>query len=1017
MFKKSGIALALSSVILGASAADYTLVQKDQIGTGIYYQGTLVNNRAFINSGMSDIELFDISTPSNLSKLDNLPFDCQYDVSNITSDGNIVAAHCNFGIEFFDASDPENIVSVGTFDSPSYAINGIILEGNRLYMFGGNSDILVFDASDLNNLVELGRETVGSVSVVEMKKVGDLIYLANSYNSLDVFDVSDPENLRKLGTNVPSSGQFNALEIIGDYAYIGVGVGLRVVNVSDPSNLTFVTTITQDSGGASLDTIRTMDFDGTNFIAITDDRTVHSIDISTPSAPVISEPIATIEFRAKDIQLNGNSLVIFNGVDGIRTLDISDLGNVSELYHFTESFNPQNISLDGNKALIGDYEAVYHLLELDADLNLIQTKRIAGYYNVNDGYLSNDIARLGTNSTTYTVDLSDLDNLVETDSDILDVSYSSINNYEILEGQLYAGTNAAKIGIYDFDSVSMTEVAQIDLGADPDSMAYRGFVDIAKVGSNLLVTTSETDLTLVNIEDINSPVITHFDWSDYDAHDRHIAVFGDKAFIGRQYGTLVVDISEPSAPSFQSLSSQFGLVDKLEAIDDRYAIISNSSALMLVDFIDEDSPVIVSEIETGMRFQDLAGDLTAIIGTERYGNRITSFQVNQRPISANLSSSVDEDNTLNDTVSVTDREGDSFTITVSQDANNGNVTINNDGTFIYQPSADFFGDDSFTYLVTGLYGNTSESEVTISVNPINDAPVVSSEAFATNEDTLLEGTVEGVDVENDTLTYSVVESVSAGELTFNSDGTFTYLPDENIFGEESFTVIANDGDLDSEVKTIALTINSVNDIPVISLGDLIVDEDSSVEGDVSAEDVEGDTITFAISVEPQNGSASVNSAGAVIYTPNADFNGEDSFTVVGNDGTDLSEAIEVGVTVNPINDAPVATDGSFSVVTGNNLSGTVTGTDVDGDDLIFAVDRNVTNGSLTLNANGSFTYQPNDGFTGSDNFRFSVTDTAGETSTAVARITVSAAPSSGGGSMFWIPLLGVFGLGFRRVKK
>jgi hypothetical protein len=1008
MFKFSKIGLAVLLAAGSVTAEDYTLVEKDTYGTGIYYQGAVANDLIFTNSAMKKIELFDMSTASRLIKNADIPFECDFAVSSITSDGNIVAAHCGFAIEFFDVSDANNIVSVGKYNSTSYAINSIILEGGRLYMLGGNTDVLVFDASDLSNIVELGRNDVGEVQTIEMKKQGDFLYAINFYNKMDIYNIADPANPLKIGSHPAVGTQFYSIEINGDYAYLGSGQGLQVVNISTPTEPTLVTNLSQDENLNTLSAFWSMDFDGANFIVATDDKKIRSIDLTIPNAPVISDSLMTLKYPAKDIELNGESLVVFNGVDGIRTLEISDLNSTEYDAHFTNSMAPTNISLNGNKALVADEESVYHVIELDSELNISEKGRIGGHFNFSDGLLSGDIARMSTNNTIYTTDISDLENIVQTDVDTLGTSASTLNSFEAFDEQMILGTSMAELAIYDINELGLEEDLVVNLGTDPISNAYRGVIDIAKKGHYIFVTTEETDVSVVDLTDISNPTVTHHEWSAYDGSDRHLEVFGNRLFIARDVGMLVVDISVPTAPTFVETSTAYGIPDTIQAIDERYAVIASDSTLYLVDFEDEINPLVVDEVELGMRVQDLGADLQKVILSEKFGPTLKSFQVNQAPIAVASNSLVDEDTQLNDLLSVSDRENDSFTVAVTQDVNNGVLNVNNDGTFSYTPNVNYFGTDSFIYEVTGRYGKTISSQVDISINAINDMPTVETDSLFLNEDSQLAATLSGSDIEGSELTYSMLSEPSSGTLNMSENGTLAYDPELNYFGEVTFDVVASDGELNSPIKTVTLTILPVNDIPVVSIETLATDEDNEVIGMATATDVDSDTFTFSLLQDAANGSAVVSSDGSYTYTPSSNYNGEDSFTLVASDGTDVSESVTVDVVVSAVNDAPTATNVTGTVVEGEVLSGSLTAGDVDGDELIFTVETNPNNGALTVSTSGRYTYTPAVDFVGTDSFTYKVTDPSGESATATVSLTVTEKTSNGGGSIFWLLTLVLF---------
>ena len=145
---------------------------------------------------------------------------------------------------------------------------------------------------------------------------------------------------------------------------------------------------------------------------------------------------------------------------------------------------------------------------------------------------------------------------------------------------------------------------------------------------------------------------------------------------------------------------------------------------------------------------------------------------------------------------------------------------------------------------------------------------------------------------------------------------------------------------------------------------------------------------------PANGSAAINLAGDLEYTPNGDFNGLDSFTYSANDGTVDSAAATVDVTVNAVNDAPVADDDDYTTDEDVQLDVlAVDGvlfndSDVDGDGLTAVLDSDVANGTLTLNPDGSFSYLPDADYNGSDSFTYHAND--GVLDSNIATVTTAA---------------------------
>ena len=174
-------------------------------------------------------------------------------------------------------------------------------------------------------------------------------------------------------------------------------------------------------------------------------------------------------------------------------------------------------------------------------------------------------------------------------------------------------------------------------------------------------------------------------------------------------------------------------------------------------------------------------------------------------------------------------------------------------------------------------------------------------------------------------------------------------------------------------------------------------EDTAISIAVLANDTDDvglDITSLTVTTQAVNGWGTVMADGSMVYTPNPDFSGTDSFTYIIRDTAgQISNPASVSITVAAVNDAPVANTESFSVDAGVVLNGNVLGndSDVDGDALTAVLQTSTSNGSLTLNADGSFSYTPNAGFTGADSFTYVANDGVVSSNQASVSITVVAA--------------------------
>ncbi|GJE77141.1 Ig-like domain-containing protein [Methylorubrum suomiense] len=391
---------------------------------------------------------------------------------------------------------------------------------------------------------------------------------------------------------------------------------------------------------------------------------------------------------------------------------------------------------------------------------------------------------------------------------------------------------------------------------------------------------------------------------------------------------------------------------------------------------------------------------------------------------------------------------------VSQGAH-GSVTFRPDGLLTYTPDADFNGTDHFTYTVTSG-GTTETATVTVTVRPINDAPVNGLPAAQTTaEDTGLvfssgNGnaiTVSDLDAATGNLTTTL--SVAHGTLTLGSrtgvtvtnDGTGTvtltgtvaainaaldgtvYRPDADYNGSETLAVVTDDGGntgtdgAKSDTDTVSISVAAVNDAPVNGVpGPQVVDEDTSLvfsaaSGNaitVSDLDAGSGRVTTTLQVQhgtltlgntanvtvTGSGSGSISLTGTVAainaaldgttYRPDADYNGSETLTVITDDGGNTgaggakSDTDTVGLTVNPIGDAPTNavpaatqtldedTPLIFSTGGGNGIRVA----DADGGTLTVTLSS--AQGQLTLPRTTGLTFEQGTG-TGDESMRFSGT--------------------------------------------
>lgn len=400
-------------------------------------------------------------------------------------------------------------------------------------------------------------------------------------------------------------------------------------------------------------------------------------------------------------------------------------------------------------------------------------------------------------------------------------------------------------------------------------------------------------------------------------------------------------------------------------------------------------------------------------GSGAFAEATVTILVNAAPIGVADEYATDEDAALtvdaaNGVLSNdTDGDDDALTATLVSDVANGTLVLNSDGSFTYTPDADFNGSDSFTYRASDGISETAETTVTITVNSVNDAPVGVEDEFSVNENTTLTVDAENgvlandTDAEDDTLTATLVTDVTNGTLTLAADGSFTYEPDADFSGTDTFTYRANDGADDSAETTVTIMVANVNAVPVGVADEYTTNEDAALtvdaENGVLSNDTDGDDddLTATLVTDASNGTLVLNSDGSFTYTPDADFNGSDTFTYRANDGTEDSAETTVTITIAAVNDAPAAVEDSYTM-TENGLLTTSAGTgvlandtDAEDDTLTATLVSNVSHGVLTLNPNGSFFYNPDNDYSGTDTFTYMASDGVDDSAETTVTITIT----------------------------
>ena len=408
----------------------------------------------------------------------------------------------------------------------------------------------------------------------------------------------------------------------------------------------------------------------------------------------------------------------------------------------------------------------------------------------------------------------------------------------------------------------------------------------------------------------------------------------------------------------------------------------------------------------------------------------TVTPVDDPPVTPNISVGAIEEDTsvmtdIMTLVSDVDNSVSELELSITTGASNGTASIE-DGQILYIPDFNYFGTDSIVYRVSSLDGTIySEGQISYTITSVNDAPYVYDVEYyiVTDEDVQCTADFKAFDYEDDEsypdgseVAYTFqssntvlipVENITLGAYT-DENKTLTIVPAANKFGDAVITIVATDTDGAQTTLDFNVVVTSVNDLPEGTADTAETDEDTDVTFSVlgndydiedSASELDDLKMTISSISDCTNGGVAINAgSGQITYSPPLNFNGSDSLTYTLMDSFGETVVVNVDITINPVNDAPVAVDDEGTVREGEQVVIDLTGNDTDiefdsgevvGVLAIGSVTDNMTGSSVTFE-NGELTYTASDDIVGTvvDEVTYVVTD--GElTDTGTVFITVT----------------------------
>lgn len=377
--------------------------------------------------------------------------------------------------------------------------------------------------------------------------------------------------------------------------------------------------------------------------------------------------------------------------------------------------------------------------------------------------------------------------------------------------------------------------------------------------------------------------------------------------------------------------------------------------------------------------------------------------VNDAPVALDDADSTDQETvvTVDLLANDSDVDSDGFrVIEATVPTAQGALVDNGDGTVDFTPASDFIGDATISYTIADTEGLEASAAHTVTVNPVDVAPVANPDTAETPEDTAITIDVldNDTDPQDDALTIteaSVSEEQGTVEIVENQ---LLFTPAAEFNGPSTISYLVADPDGNSAEGTVAVEVTPVNDGPVAADDTATTPQETPVTVNLleNDSDIDGDTLVVTTATVPAAQGALLNNGdGTVVFTPAEAFTGPATISYSVSDGNGGEASAEHVIDVTPVVPAPpVANDDTATTEEDTAVIVDLRGNDSDPDNGLdtlvigdLAVDP--SEGSVVDNGDGTVTFTPAAEFSGDAIISYSLTDPDGASDTAEAVVTVT----------------------------